>query len=50
MKISEHDMLITLAAMALRMSDITGHDIIEALKDLGYGDVVEEARGRAKKK
>ena len=45
-KISEHEMLVTLANMALRMDDLTGHDVIEALKGLGYGDVVVEARNQ----
>ena len=44
MKITEHEMLITLASMALKMDDLTGHDVIEALRELGYGDVLEEAR------
>jgi hypothetical protein len=43
-KLTEHDMLVTLATMALKMDDLTGHDVIEALRELGYGDVVAEAR------
>lgn len=43
MKLSEHDMLVTLATMALRMDDLTGHDVLEALRAHGYGDVVTEA-------
>ncbi len=37
-------MLVTLATMALKMGDITGHDIIEALEALGHKQVVTEAR------
>ena len=44
MRPTEHEMLITLATMALKMDDLTGHDIVEALRALGYGDVVTEAR------
>jgi hypothetical protein len=44
MKISEHDMLVTLASMALKMDDLTGHDITEALRELGHGNVIAEAR------
>lgn len=44
MKITEHEMLLTLATMALKMDDLTGHDIIEALRELGYGSVIVEAR------
>jgi hypothetical protein len=44
MKISEHDMLLTLATMALKMDDLTGHDVIESLTELGHGDVVAKAR------
>lgn len=44
MKITEHEMLVTLANMALRMDDLTGHDVLESLKEIGYGDVVAEAR------
>lgn len=43
-RITGHDMLITLATMALKMDDLTGHDVIEALKDLGHGGVIREAR------
>lgn len=44
MKITEHEMLITLATMALKMDDLTGHDVIEALRELGHGHVIAEAR------
>ena len=44
MKLTEHEMLVTLATMALKMDDLTGHDVIEALTDLGHGDVVAQAR------
>ena len=44
MKITEHEMLVTLATMALRMDDLTGHDVIEALRELGHGHIIEEAR------
>lgn len=43
--LTEHEMLVTLATMALRMNDLTGHDVVEALKAHGYGGVVEEVRG-----
>ena len=49
-KISEHDMLITLATMAIKMNDLTGHDIIESLRELGYQHVVREARETTKKR
>jgi CheY-like chemotaxis protein len=39
-----NDMLLTLATMAIRMDDMTGHDVIEALRALGYGHVVATAR------
>lgn len=42
--ITEHEMLVTLASMALKMNDLTGHDVIEALRELGYKNVVEQAR------
>ena len=44
MKLTEHEMLVTLATMALKMDDLTPHDIIEALQELGYANVVAEAR------
>ena len=44
MKITEHEMLITLANMALKMDDLTGADILDTLRQLGYGDVIEGAR------
>ena len=37
-------MLTTIATMALRMNDLTGHDIIEAFRELGYGHIVARAR------
>ena len=43
-KITEHEMLITLATMALEMNDLTGHDVIEALKGLGHAEVISESR------
>lgn len=43
-RLSQDDMLLTIATMALRMDDLTGHDVIEALEALGYRDVVERAR------
>jgi len=49
-RLSEHDMLVTLARMALNMDDLTGHDVIEALRELGYGDVVREARKTTKRR
>lgn len=45
-KITEHEMLVTLANMALRMDDLTGHDVLESLNALEHGDVVTEARSR----
>lgn len=50
MKLTEHEMLVTLATMAIKMDDLTGHDVIEALKELGYGDVVAEARKKPPKR
>ena len=49
-KITEHEMLVTLATMAVKMDDLTGHDVIEALIELGYGDVVREARRATKRR
>jgi hypothetical protein len=43
-------MLTTLATMALKMDDLTGHDVIEALRELGHGSVVEKARKGTDKK
>jgi len=43
-KLTEHEMLITLATMALKMDDLTGHDVIEAFRALGHGSVLDEAR------
>jgi hypothetical protein len=42
MKITEHEMLVTLATMAVEMDDLTGHDIIESLRAFGYAHVVLE--------
>jgi len=44
MKLTEHEMLVTLATMALKMDDLTGHDVVEALRAHGYDAVVAEAR------
>lgn len=44
MNLSEHEMLVTLARMALVMDDLTWHDVVEALRVHGHGDVVTEAR------
>lgn len=44
MKITEHEMLVTVATMALKMDDLTGHDILEALRELDHGHVIAEAR------
>jgi hypothetical protein len=41
---SASSMLLTLATMALKMDDLTGHDVLESLKALGYGDVIKRAR------
>jgi hypothetical protein len=41
-KLSEHEMLVTLATMAVEMDDLTGHDVIESLRALGYAHVVLE--------
>jgi hypothetical protein len=43
-RLSERDMLITLATMAYQDDDFTAHDVIEALKAHGYGDVLYYAR------
>jgi hypothetical protein len=50
MKLTEHEMLVTLASMALNLDDLTSHDIIESLRDLGYGYVVVEARKKGARK
>ena len=42
--LSEHEMLVTLANMALILDDLDPHDILESLKANGYGYVVSEAR------
>lgn len=47
---TERDMLLTVASMALNVDDLTGHDIIESMKALGYGNVVAEAREKSKTK
>ena len=47
MKPTEHEMLVTLATMALKLDDITGHDLIEAFRALGHGAVLDEARAGA---
>jgi hypothetical protein len=44
MRLTEHEMLVTLANMALKMDDLTGHDVIEAFRVLGHGSVLDEAR------
>lgn len=46
-KLSEHDMLLTLATMALKMDDLTGHDVVEAFRELGHGAVLDEVRNGA---
>lgn len=43
-KVSETDMLVTIAVMALMDDDFTAHDVVEVLQALGHGDVVREAR------
>lgn len=43
-RLTEREMLLTLAGMALTMDDLTGHDVIESMKALGHGDLVEKAR------
>ncbi len=48
--ITEHEMLVTLATMAISMNDLTGHDIVEVLRELGYGHVVREARKTTKRR
>jgi len=47
MKLTEHEMLVTLATMAIKMDDITGHDLIEAFRELGHGAILDEARADA---
>ena len=44
MKITDHEMLVTIANMALRMDDLTGADVLDTFKQLGFEDVVSEAR------
>lgn len=43
-KLTEHEMLVTIATMAIKIDDLTGHDIIEAFLALGHGSVIDEAR------
>lgn len=45
MNLTEHEMLVTLATIALKMDDLTGHDVVEALRAHGYTHIVAEARG-----
>jgi len=45
--ITEHEMLVTLANMALKMDDLTGHDVVEAFVALGHGGVIDKARAGA---
>lgn len=42
--LTEHQMLVTVATMALEMPDLKGHDILDAFKNLGYASVIKEAR------
>lgn len=42
--ITEHEMLVTIASMALRMNDLCGYDVLKTLKELGHGWVIVEAR------
>lgn len=44
MKLIEHEMLVTVATMALKMDDLTPHDIIEAFRELGHRAVLDEAK------
>jgi hypothetical protein len=43
-RLTEHEMLITIATMAIKMDDLTWHDVIETLRAHGYAHVVAEAR------
>lgn len=43
-KITERQMLVTLATMAIKMDDLTGEDILDTLRQLGHGNVIEKAR------
>lgn len=47
-RITEHEMLVTLATMATLDDEFTAHDVIEALSALGYRHVVVEARENVK--
>jgi hypothetical protein len=42
--LTEHEMLITVAAMALKMDDITGADVLDAFRQLGYWSIIDEVR------
>lgn len=44
MKITEHDLLITLASMAIKMDDLTPRDVIKTIKELGHEPILREAR------
>lgn len=43
-KITEHEMLLTLATMALKMDDLSRHDVIKTIKELGHEGLLKEAR------
>jgi len=47
-RITEKEMLLTLATMALLDDDFTAHDVIESLSALGYRGIVVEARENVK--
>jgi len=43
-EVTEHDLLVTIATMALQMPDLTAEDIKDTFKNLNYGNVLVEAR------
>lgn len=43
-KITQHEMLVTLATMATLDDNFNAHDVIEVLSALGYRSIVVEAR------
>ncbi len=44
MKITDHEMLVTIASMALKTDDLTSADVLDTFKQLGFESVISEAR------
>lgn len=47
-KLSQHETLVTIAAMAVLDDGFTAHDVIEVLRALGHADVIAEARAQVR--